>query len=492
MRRATATDAGPVPKSISLYEWQADALIRSQSKAAKRWTFWACGTGAGKSYGGGPWLLCQQIAAAQRLAADKTQRRKRPLTLMGAPSLDSLRRNMIAPLLEITNGTIYEGRYNENRHEFYWPAAAGGGMTVCGSFDNKESIKRMEGGQYDAAWVDEATMTPGSAHALLMARTAVRQGRILLTGYWYPPINWVYRKIWKLWEAGAEDIEVLNLPSTANPHYPREEMETARRTLDPALFAMRYLGRPEQMVGLVFGEAWNSTDPLMHCEPFDIPADKDEHGRYKWRVFTGGLDAGYSPAPFRVVMGAEDPATGIEFQFCEYSSLATTTHEKAVGVVKMLVKYVPGATTRHYDIWGDPSNKQGLADLQYELDRLNVVKDGVPRLDIKIRPAANAVESGIETLTAELKLRKFRVMRGRCPHLVEEFGLYCRDSNGEIVKGDDHSLDAARYKRHSLKVQRDTRRRYETPATGESRGYRAERSERYDVSDHEADNPARV
>ena len=463
--------------------------MRSQSKAAKRWTFWACGTGAGKTYAGAVWLLLQQIAAAQRLRADKTSRRKRPVTLAVAPTLSSLRRYMVASLLEITKGTIYEGRYNENNHEFYWPSAAGGGVTICGSFDNKESVKRMEGGQYDAAWCDEAAMTPDQAYAVLRARTAIRQGPVLLTSYWYAPINWCYREIWKRWEAGESDIEVVNLPSTANPNYPREEIEAARKALDSALFEMRYSGKPTRMVGLVYGEAWDSTDPLLHCEPFDIPADKDEHGRYKWRVFTGGLDAGYSPAPFRVVMGAEDPATGIEFQFCEYSSTATTTHEKAVGVVKMLVKYVPGATTRHYDIWGDPSNKQGLADLQYELDRLNVVKDGVPRLDIKIRPAANAVESGIETLTAELKLRKFRVMRGRCPHLVEEFGLYCRDSNGEIVKEDDHSLDAARYKRHSLKVQRDTRRRYETPATGESRGYRAERR---DVSDHEADNPARV
>ena len=356
--------------------------------------------------------------------------------------------------MEVTAGTFYQPRYNENKHELYWPPAAGGGLTVCGSFDNKESIKRMEGGQYDAAWVDEATMTPESAHALLMARTAVRNGRILLTGYWYPPINWVYRKIWKSWEAGVEDIEVLNLPSTANPHYPREEMEAARRTLDPALFAMRYLGRPEQMVGLVYGEAWNTADPVMHCAPFDIPADKDEKGRYKWRVFTGGLDQGYSPSPFRVVMGAEDPDSGVDYQFAEYHSLASTTHEKAIGIVKMLQKYVPGATERRFDLYGDPSNAQGLADLRYELNHLNMDDDGVPRLDIGIHSADNAVESGIEALTAALKTGKFRVMRGRCPHLVEEFGLYCRDANGNIVKDDDHSLDAARYKTYSRKRAR--------------------------------------
>jgi hypothetical protein len=45
-------------------------------------------------------------------------------------------------------------------------------------------------------------------------------------------------------------------------------------------------------------------------------------------------------------------------------------------------------------------------------------------------------------------------MRGRCPKLVEEFGLYCRDANGEIVKDNDHSMDAVRYKTYSRKRQR--------------------------------------
>ena len=439
----------------SLYEWQFAALARARSADAKRWTFWACGTGAGKTYAGAAWLLCQQIAAAQRLAADKTSRRKHPVTLAVAPTLGSLRRYMIASLLEITNGTIYEGRYNENNHEFYWPSAAGGGITVCGSFDNKESVKRMEGGQYDAAWCDEAAMTPDQAYVVLRARTAVRRGPVLLTSYWYAPINWCYREIWKQWEAGAEDIEVLNLPSTSNPKYPREEIEAARKALDPALFEMRYSGKPSRMVGLVYGEAWNSADPVMHCAAFDIPADKDEHGRFKWRVFSGGLDQGYSPSPFRLVMGAEDPDSGVDYQFCEYSSLASTTHEKARGIIKMLLKYVPGATTRRYDVWGDPSNAQGLADLRYALQHPNDEGEAeLPKLDIGVHSADNSVESGIETLTAALKTGKFRVMRGRCPKLVEEFGLYCRDANGEIVKDDDHSVDAARYKAYSRKRQR--------------------------------------
>ncbi len=247
---------------------------------------------------------------------------------------------------------------------------------------------------------------------------------------------------------------MVNLSTEANPDYPREEIEAARRTLDKALFEMRYGGKPTQMVGLVYGEAWNPADKTMHCEPFDIPADKDEHGRYKWEVFTGGLDQGYSPAPFRLVMGAQDPDSGIDYQFAEYHSLATTTHEKAIGIVRMLIKYVPGATVRRFDFYGDPSNAQGLADLRYELNNLNEDDDNVPRLDIGVHSADNAVESGIEALTAALKTGKFRVMRGRCPHLVEEFGLYCRDSNTRVIKEDDHSLDGARYKVYSRRRQR--------------------------------------
>lgn len=456
-------------KRVALYPWQVDALQRCRPRGDLRWFAWFCGTGSGKTFAGAAWALQQHIAAAQRIAANPHDRRRRPVGLLIAPTLANLRRYAIQHLLELTRGTVYQCTYLEQKGELHFPAAAGGGYAICGSFDNKESVKRVEGGQFDWAWCDEAGQTPDTAYATLRARTAVRRAPVLLTTYWYAPINWCYREIWKRWEAGDKEIDVINLSTDANPDYPREEIEAARRTLDSALFEMRYGGKPTRMVGLVYGESWDATNPAIHCEPFDIPDEclctacgKPERGsdpcrcrepvfRWTWEIH-GGLDQGYSPHPFRLVLNATDSASGKTYAFGEYHSLATTTHEKAVGITRLMHKLVgKRAGRRHYRFYGDPANAQGLADLQYELSNLDKNRDDVTPLDIKVLPGDNAVEPGIETMTAALRTGALVVMRGRCPWLVDEFGLYCRDSNGQIVKENDHSLDAERYDLHTRK-----------------------------------------
>lgn len=435
-------------KRVVLYPWQARAIQECQPQGDLRWFAWFCGTGSGKTYAGAVWALQQHVATAQRLRAlfgTRGNRRIRPLGMILAPTLESLRRNALGALAEITEGTCYAGRYYENRHEYRFSSIAGGGAAVCASLDNKEAIKRAEGGQYDYLWVDEAAMTPEAAYVLIRSRSAMRRAAVLLTSYWYAPINWCYRKVWKPWEAGDPSIRVINLPTTVNPDYPVAEVEAARRTLDSALFEMRYRGKPTRMIGLVFGESWDPADKELHCEPFDLPVD--------WRVMVGGVDQGYSPSPFHLVLGAEDPESGVLYLFAEYVSLATTTHEKAIGIVRLLLKRVPEATSRHFDLWGDPSNPQGLSDLRYEFARVKP-EEGTVRLDISVHSADNAVESGIEAVTAAFRAKRLRVMRGRCPVLVEQFGLYCRDANGNIVKADDHGPDATRYLVYTRKRSR--------------------------------------
>jgi hypothetical protein len=453
-------------KRVALYPWQADALQRCRPHGDTRWFAWFCGTGAGKSFAGGLWFLAQMMAAANRARAAGEQQRVRGLLI--APTLATLRRHMIDPLMEATKDTAQQPRFVEQRGELYFPAAAGGGVAITGSFDNKDSVKRADSGQYDVAWHDECCRTPDTAYAVLRARTAFRRGAILLSGYWEAPINWCYREIWKRWEAGDREVDVINLPTESNPAYPREEIEAARRTLDSALFEMRYGGKPTRMVGLVYGESWDSANKTIHCEPFDIPDEfvcslcgKQDRGadpcrcrapEFKWAWdIHAGLDQGYSPHPFRLELNATELASGITYAFGEYGSLATTTHEKAVGITRLMRRVIPRAARRHYRFYGDPSNAQGLADLQYELKSLDEQRDGVAPLDIKVLPGDNAVEPGIETMNAALRNGTFRVMRGRCPLLIEEFGLYCRDSNGTIVKDDDHSLDAERYDLHTRK-----------------------------------------
>jgi len=58
--------------------------------------------------------------------------------------------------------------------------------------------------------------------------------------------------------------------------------------------------------------------------------------------------------------------------------------------------------------------------------------------------ANNSVESGIDYLNAKIERGEFFVCE-RCAGVLSEIWDYCRDEGGEIVKVNDHFMDALRY-----------------------------------------------
>ena len=58
--------------------------------------------------------------------------------------------------------------------------------------------------------------------------------------------------------------------------------------------------------------------------------------------------------------------------------------------------------------------------------------------------ANNSVESGIDFINAKIERKQFYVCE-KCTGVLSEIWDYCRDESGEIVKVNDHFLDALRY-----------------------------------------------
>jgi hypothetical protein len=58
--------------------------------------------------------------------------------------------------------------------------------------------------------------------------------------------------------------------------------------------------------------------------------------------------------------------------------------------------------------------------------------------------ANNSVESGIDYINAKIERRQFFVCE-RCNGVLSEIWDYCRNEAGEIVKVNDHYMDALRY-----------------------------------------------
>jgi hypothetical protein len=58
--------------------------------------------------------------------------------------------------------------------------------------------------------------------------------------------------------------------------------------------------------------------------------------------------------------------------------------------------------------------------------------------------ANNSVDSGIDFINAKIERRQFFVSE-KCTGVLSEIWDYCRDEAGQIVKVNDHYLDALRY-----------------------------------------------
>jgi hypothetical protein len=65
-------------------------------------------------------------------------------------------------------------------------------------------------------------------------------------------------------------------------------------------------------------------------------------------------------------------------------------------------------------------------------------------LGLELYPADNAREAGIFNVLQRLSTGRLKVFT-TCPEWLSEFRLYRRDDKGNIVKENDHLMDATRY-----------------------------------------------
>lgn len=63
---------------------------------------------------------------------------------------------------------------------------------------------------------------------------------------------------------------------------------------------------------------------------------------------------------------------------------------------------------------------------------------------LKLIPADNAVEAGIDAVWGRLSTGRLKVVR-HLSDFFDEYRLYRRDENGRVVKENDHLMDALRY-----------------------------------------------
>lgn len=271
-----------------------------------------------------------------------------------------------------------------------------------------EDPSTLEAMTLRSAWLDETGNMKKQVWINIQGRTAVVQGRVMMTTTPYPNYWWLVSEIIERWKDNDPDYEVIEFNSIENPSFPLAEYERAKRTLDPRVFKMRYEGKFVKMSGLIYPDF--STGNIKECPDTS-----------KIITWIGGMDFGHN---FCFVLIGRDK-DGNYYQTDEYYTQGGLLREHAEEIKRIC------AGKNIFAIYADPSEP----GLMQELTVLNITP---------IIPANNDVELGLNKMGELINSKRFMVSK-KCNNTISEIGSYHRketsDVTGEtkVVKIKDHA-----------------------------------------------------
>lgn len=386
--------------------------------SARRFVVVLAGTQGGKTSFGPHWLYRE------------IQRRGPGDYLVVTPTYPLLNLKALPEFVRIFGELLRMGDYRKADRVFQFDAL--GERRTWGSeqdqptrvlFGHAQDPESLESATAKAAWLDEAGQNKfklGSFEAITR-RLSLSQGRVLITTTPYN-LGWIKQHFWdKRNERG--DVDVIRFDSTANPAFPAEEMERARRDLPRWKFDMFYRAvftRPAGMIYDCFDTAVNT------IARFPIPDN--------WRRYAGLDFGGVNTAAVKV---AEDPTTGKWYVFAEYKAGGRTAEEHGAAI------------QRHEPV----SLAYGGAGSEGQW-RMEFGRGGLPIN----QPPVSEVEVGIDRVYGAFKSGRL-VIFDDLPGLLDEVGSYARelDDMGEPTekiadKSTYHYLDSLRYIMSALNV----------------------------------------
>lgn len=333
-------------KTYRLHPGQWDAW-----QAQERFVAMIAGSGGGKTSFGPLWLWreIQERGAGDYLAI--------------SPISDMLSRVLIPALMGLLES-----------QGCTWEKAAG--KIVCPNgaeifLISADRPERAEGIHARGAWVDEAGQMDSLMWEVVRRRLAHHQGRVLLTTTPYN-MGWLKSQVADRAAAGESEYRVVTFPSVANPAYPVEEFERARRELPPDRFAMFYLGEFRRASGLVYPD-WSPA--TMTVEPFDIPEG--------WDIL-GGLDLGWHNPTAGLALAVD--GDGTVYVAGEHYASEVTLEDHATAL-------------REYGLlpWhADPSAAQSIEELR--------------AYGLWVQPARNDVLAGIDAVTRLIRSGRLKAL----------------------------------------------------------------------------------
>jgi len=450
-----ATQARPARRKVSYHNLHPgqQAVLRSKAKI----TLMLAGTGGGKTKFGPIWCLEQHqkvptmdgmVVAPHTVLEDTTQEL----------------------FLQLMDANLGLGQW-ENKQGRKWRWHDTGAKVFFRSSDTPESL---EGKHVGWIWMDEfgQEQFPEKAWKALKRRRGFREAPVLGTStpyilHWIldlwdnaminryfsvpdmdararaieavargEPMDWGWlQETVQEQPDGDPKIEVIRFASIANPMYPLEEFEEARRTSTDWEFRMFYLAEQARSAGLIYGEV---LDDIWVPEFPALATGDAKQGLAPWRHYAG-LDFGYDH-PTAILYGALSPRDDVLYIYDEYVKRKVSDMENARAAHQRQVSRA----------WGDSTAPTAIAT--YRKFGWNIAKTG-----------RHEVRSGISEVIGRAKEGRLKIVKGSCPHLERELNGYVWDEKrpDTPVKQNDHSVDALRYLVHGLR--RGQRKRRTTP-----------------------------
>lgn len=201
------------------------------------------------------------------------------------------------------------------------------------------------------------------------------------------------------------------------PHLTEESKAEMLEATPPHLQESRSKGVP----GLGSGAVFPIPEKEIIFEQFEIPP---------WYRRGYGLDVGWNFTA--VVFGAHEPDTDVVYIYDAYKRQKA---EPAVHASAIRSRYPQGQVLRGVIDPAARGRGQGDGKQLIQVYR----KEG-----LKIIPADNAKEAGIEAVRARLASGRLKIA-SHLSDFFDEYRLYRRDEKGRVVKEHDHYMDALRY-----------------------------------------------
>jgi PBSX family phage terminase large subunit len=305
---------------------------------------------------------------------------------------------------------------------------------------NAEAVGRIQGSTVALAYVDEAALMPEPFWNMLVSRLRVDGARLLATMNPASRNHWI-RKNWIV-PGAAKNLISFHFTMRDNPNLPADYIADMEASFSGVFYDRMIKGEWTNAEGAVY-PMW---DPARHVIPFaDMPRLRDVMGI--------GMDYGTTNTTAALMLGVSDEPRPRLILMDEWRYNPKDHNDLRLTDAALSAKFRAWLPQDHTPypltvqprfLMLDPAAASMHMQMQQDLRGTGLTP----------WPAVNEVLPGIQTIANALDAGQL-VVTDRCTGFTEEVTEYRWDAKAtdagedQVVKENDHSLDAGRYIAHS-------------------------------------------